>query len=58
MRIAWNVRVAGSIREYPLRGIARRTTSANRPVVVIGAWDRAARIARATRRACRSSPSA
>ena len=34
MRIAWNVRVAGSIREYPLRGIARRTMSASRPVVV------------------------
>ena len=51
MRIAWNVRVAGSMRVYPLRGIARLTMSARRPVVSISRVCRASTIARATRRA-------
>src|SRR5579884_2915971 len=56
MRSAWNVRVAGSIRLGPRRGIARRTIDASCPVVVIGVCARAATSARAMRRENRSSP--
>ena len=56
MRIAWNVRVAGSIRDGPRRGIARLTISASRPVVAIPPASLAETMARAMRLAKRSSP--
>ena len=39
IRSAWNVRVAGSMRWYPRRGIARRTICASVVVVLIGSSD-------------------
>jgi hypothetical protein len=44
------------MREYPFRGIARRTMSASWPVVSMARAPRAATIARAMRREWRSSP--
>src|SRR6185437_10780809 len=54
MRSAWKVRVAGSM--PPLDGTTARTMRASSAVRVTGASRRAATMARATRRAKRSSP--
>src|SRR5690606_13797374 len=55
IRIAWKLRVAGWILSLP-RGITDAISSASCAVRVIGSRARAATIARAIRRDCRSSP--